>query len=308
MDDYDKSKVIILYDSISYFRQNFKEKEISVYESFKKVNVIEKIFRKFSEYTKIGTEFWFSDWKNRLDDIETVIVFAENRIDHLKYIKKKHPNIRIILWYWNPAFRCIHPDKVPDELCEKWSFDIEDCKKYSLHYNNQFYFDNIKLKQSESKYDAFFLGNNKGRRQYLDYIKSILTHNKLVSRFYIVPDKNESHVEQAVPISYEEYLHKYVSSTKGLIDMQPKGQSGLTLRPLESIFFKKKLITNDRNIKNYDFYNPSNIFILEVDDHNSLVDFMNKNYEEINTEIIRKYDVTCWLKNFFIENNHGEVF
>jgi hypothetical protein len=75
MDDYDKSKVIILYDSISYFRQNFKEKEISVYESFKKVNVIEKIFRKFSEYTKIGTEFWFSDWKNRLDDIETVIVF-----------------------------------------------------------------------------------------------------------------------------------------------------------------------------------------------------------------------------------------
>ena len=255
MDYYDKDKIIVLYDSITYFRQNFKKKEISVYSSFKKVNKSGKIFRKISEITKLGMNYWFENWKNNLENIDTVIVFAENRIDHLIYIKKRYPKIRIILWYWNPVFRCIHPDKIPEGLCEKWSFDFDDCKKYNLHYNNQFYFDTIHLKKNELIYDGFFLGNNKGRRDYLNHIKSIFTDNKLVSHFYIIPDKKESDVEQLVPISYDEYLNKFLSFTKGLIDVQPEGQSGLTLRPLEAIFFNKKLITNDKNIKNYDFYN-----------------------------------------------------
>ncbi|KUJ50595.1 hypothetical protein [Chryseobacterium sp. JAH] len=301
MDDYDKNKIIVLYDSITYFRQNFKKKGVSVCDSFKKVNKVGKVFRKFSEFTTIGRNYWFGNWKNKLEHINTVIVFAENRIDHLIYIKKKYPKIRIILWYWNPVFRCIHPDKIPEGLCEKWSFDFDDCKKYNLHYNNQFYFDNIELDKKQLIYDGFFLGNNKGRRNYLNDIKCIFTDNKLVSSFYIIPDEGESNVEQFIPISYEDYLNRFVSSTKGLIDVQPTGQSGLTLRPLEAIFFKKKLITNDKKIKNYDFYHSSNIYILGIDDNKSLVDFMNKKYENINTEIIKKYDVSNWLNNFYLK-------
>jgi hypothetical protein len=82
------------------------------------------------------------------------------------------------------------------------------------------------------------------------------------------------------------------------LDIVSKGQTGLTLRPLEALYAEKKLITNDINIKTYDFYNPNNIFVLEDNNFDKINDFLNKNYQTVDDKITEKYQFSNWIKRF----------
>ena len=76
------------------------------------------------------------------------------------------------------------------------------------------------------------------------------------------------------------------------------GQEGLTLRVLEALFYSKKLITNNKNIKKYDFYNPNNIFIWGVDDEKNLLNFINSDYITIEENILNRYSYDSWINRF----------
>ena len=70
----------------------------------------------------------------------------------------------------------------------------------------------------------------------------------------------------------------------------------MTLRPLEALQFKKKLVTDNKNIINYPFYRKENIFILGTDDIDQLYDFINSPYVDIGEDIIRYYHFENWLQ------------
>ena len=72
-----------------------------------------------------------------------------------------------------------------------------------------------------------------------------------------------------------------LSQSNCILDYNQEGQVGLTLRPMEALFLEKKLITNNKDIKNYDFYNPSNIFILGENNIEDIKEFINKPYEKV---------------------------
>lgn len=77
------------------------------------------------------------------------------------------------------------------------------------------------------------------------------------------------------------------------------GTNGLTLRVLESLFFEKKLITNNINIINCEFYNKNNIFIINKDNLDDLNDFLKSEYKKIDKKIINYFDYESWLNRFF---------
>ena len=80
-----------------------------------------------------------------------------------------------------------------------------------------------------------------------------------------------------------------------LLDINREFQSGLSFRIFECLGYKKKLITTNQDVINYDFYNPNNIYILDKD--NPIIDpnFFNKKYEEIPSEILSKYTIEGWF-------------
>jgi len=57
------------------------------------------------------------------------------------------------------------------------------------------------------------------------------------------------------------------------------------------------LITNYKEIKQYDFYNPNNIFILGVDDIERFKVFMSTKFEDVPKEYVNKYTFRGWLSN-----------
>lgn len=245
---------------------------------------------------------WMEDWKNEIDDYDTVIVHASKLTPPVvKYIRRKVPDMRIIVWYWNPVIKSVDVDAFKKYTNEIWSFDEADCKKYNLKYNTQYYFKGIEQPETKNKRDVFFVGGDKGRIEDLVSLKNTLDKNNITNYFHIVPSKNSSvqykeHYQQD-KISYYKVL-EHISSSKVIVDIISNNQSGLTLRPLEALFFKKKIITNDKTIINRDFYNSNNIFILGIDDMDKLRKFINSPYHSIDYAIVNRYDFTNWIKRF----------
>lgn len=119
--------------------------------------------------------------------------------------------------------------------------------------------------------------------------------------FHICRDNtsNEnSGIDYKPQISYDEIL-KIVAQSKVIIDLTQEKQSGLTLRPLEAIFFKKKLITNNVNIEKCRFYNKNNIYVIDTENIQIPITFFSSPYEEIG-----KRDLSLYL---YIYSSHHNI-
>jgi len=98
------------------------------------------------------------------------------------------------------------------------------------------------------------------------------------------------------PLTYKEMLH-HVQHYEALLDFDNAAiHHGLSFRIFEALFYKKKIITNNLLIKNYDFYHPNNVFVWDGSNLLKLRDFLNKPFVEIDSSIIEKYSFKNWVK------------
>lgn len=174
------------------------------------------------------------------------------------------------------------------------TFDKEDAQKYNLLFANQFYkrIDCRDMTKKKIENDFFFCGRNKGRKEVL------LEMQRLFSSFgtckFIISGKKET-------MHYLNYIEE-IKKTRVLCDVNQRNQSGLTLRVLESLFFSKKLITNNIFVNEYDFYNPNNILIYTSNTTKDEVQaFLMKPYEPVNDEILSRYEVENVFKKVIQE-------
>jgi 1,5-rhamnosyltransferase len=77
-------------------------------------------------------------------------------------------------------------------------------------------------------------------------------------------------------IPYIDYIERALRA-KVIVEANLPGQSGITLRTLEAAFLNKKLLTNNLFVRQLDFYDPNNIFILGQDDPDKLDCFLHSN-------------------------------
>ena len=80
-----------------------------------------------------------------------------------------------------------------------------------------------------------------------------------------------------------------------ILDAPQGGQTGLTLRCFECMGAKRKLITTNVDIVNYDFYRASNILVYPgtIEERKA---FFENPYEDLPEELYRKYSMNSWMK------------
>ena len=252
-------------------------------------NFIYRLFRKL----KIPKSIFFASWKKNIKKYKKVIIFDNTYDKYLtKYIKKKNPQIKIILWYWNSMVEYNNENIAKDDsyIDEIWTYNRFDAENYALKYNPQFYSKKMNNDNNDIQNDIIFMGRNKGRKEELINLKDSFNGLNLQTEFIIIEKEKDL-------ITYDSYVEKVLKS-KCILDYGNFEYCGLSLRPLEALFLKKKLITNNKDIINYDFYNKNNIFVLGIDDMAKLNDFINSEYIEIDQKIVDYYDFDNWLKRF----------
>ena len=300
----EKNKLLFLWLNTDEFHaRQVAKRGYRVSKIFKQSNLFPRIIRRIIIELRLpGISYWIPSWKEEIIFFDTVIIHASKLTPPVvKFIRKKNPKIRIVVWYWNPVDKTVDIDRISESNCELWSFDKADCDLYGLMYNTQYYFDNIEIDTRIMKYDVIFVGRDKGRRKGLLEIQKILDGLGISNFFFIAPSSKiiiNREKFYSKSLSYTEYLH-YISKSKVILDYVSEGQSGLTVRPLEALFLKKKLITNNFSIRNMNFYRSENIFIYGEDKIENLANFIDTPYAEVEEEIVKYYDFDNWILRFF---------
>lgn len=241
--------------------------------------------------------FLFGRWKQSLDSYD-VIILSVSRYSPLIYSCIRNiSKIKIIHWYWNPIITEIAPREIKTIDTEIFSFDSKDCDRYKIRYISTYYFSTIKLEKNEIEYDIYFMGEDKGRLTQLLELSEVFNSFGLSVHYHITRTRGiKSQLDYVYKerITYSKVLDG-ISKCKAILDIVQVGQDGLSQRPLEALFHRKKLITNNLSIINYDFYCKNNIFIINHDRIEDLEGFINSPFTEVDAKILMKYDFRYWV-------------
>ncbi|MDO5651394.1 MAG: hypothetical protein Q4G13_04570 [Moraxella sp.] len=283
----------ILEKSLNFFKKNVMQDK-----SYKESMVKQETKQILSDITKNLTK--------RID--YALFIRADLFEDEIIETVKKHCNI-MINYQWDGM------DRFP-EIFNKIHFfdkffvfdknDIEKYPEYNFHLSNNFYFDLATDISNDG--NAYFLGAHMTERvstviNFLDAAQAI----NLNTNFYIGNARQSKRrslyqgrdiVFLSEDMSYHDNLQK-AKNCYILVDFVIGEHSGLSFRSFESIAYKKKLITTNSEVLNYDFYHPNNIFIWDgkTINHESLKDFLKKPYYDIDDNIRNKYSFENWLNN-----------
>ena len=245
----------------------------------------------------------YGDWKKQLDQYDMFIVVSRKAAKYaVKYIKKKTGK-RVVVWYWNLVTDMeLSPEYCRNNGCEPWSFDHEDCRKYDMRFGDTYYFPPEEFQVAHKiKNDMFYVGINRpGRKNLLAQLGSYLNENGLKYCFNLtaIPTEPAAIRSQYSPrMRYEEIIDA-INESRAILDLNRENQSGMTLRPMEALFYKRKLVTNNSDIIQYRIYDKKNTFILNGNNFEGLADFLTKPYieDQANADKRKKYSYDEWLK------------
>lgn len=106
-----------------------------------------------------------------------------------------------------------------------------------------------------------YAGKDKGRSEEILSLQNEFEKLGLKTKFLIMPTTRVSKKKAfySKPIPYEDVI-KLVMESRAILNITLPDQQGATLRDYESIFNEVKLITTNKNIKFFDFYDSNNVF------------------------------------------------
>ena len=194
------------------------------------------------------------------------------------------------------------------------SFDKNDCEKNNkLKFRPLFYSDEYsdKNKFINRLNDVCFIGTiHSDRYRILSLISKQIENLGLKGYFYCFLQskfiyyfyklyKKEFWNTKADDFNYSSLPSKDIARIIGqsdvVIDINHPNQNGLTMRSIEALGMRKKLITTNSDIVNYDFYNENNIYIIDRDNPVIKPDFFKTEYIPIPDEIYKRYSLNQWI-------------
>jgi hypothetical protein len=232
---------------------------------------------------------------------DVILVIKGDFIDSESVQKLKKYGKKTIAYFNDNTRRCPKIIQVIPYFDEVFSFEKEDCKKYNLKFaTNWIYNSPIAKNDSVFKYQVFSIISKDGRLPILSKIATNLKLNNINYKIFVYHKKCKKksstieYINKYIPLSEVE---EYTNKSQVLLDVNRKGQNGLTFRVFESIGLQKKLITTNLDIVNYDFYNPNNILVIDEKNPDIPPSFFDKEYEKIPDSIFNKYTLDGWIQN-----------
>lgn len=182
-------------------------------------------------------------------------------------LKVKYPNAKFVVYL--------------EDLVSRHSFDVEEAKKFDLvisydkgdakRYNYVYYptfMSKINLKRAEKEHSDFcFIGLPKNRLDKIYEVYHYLSSLGYKCDFIISGLKEKKQRISGIKyinhdMNYYDYLQHVVNSDC-IVEIMQENAQGFTLRTWEALLYNKKLLTNNADIVNTDFYNPSQIMVFD---------------------------------------------
>jgi hypothetical protein len=295
------------YQPISICIDDYKYGYKNIFERLN--NRIRKFFLNDNEY-KINLKIHQLKIDKVIDDIPGKVDFAfliRADLYSKKIIESIKQKSNLLVGYqWDGLKRFPRIYSLTHYFNRFFVFDSADVEvKNNRLFLTNFYFD-YPLPESKvnDSFDVFYIGSYVSDRiNDVIQLSNQLQKANLKVSIYIHYSGNT--LPNSLKLPYIKHLHHELSyeetllmsaNSNILLDFQTNIHDGLSMRLFESIRFRKKIITTNAFVKHFDFYKPENIFIWDTNcNTQDLVDFLQKPYLNIDTNLIEKYCFNNWL-------------
>ena len=236
----------------------------------------------------------------------------------VEMFRKAYPTAKFVLYLWDSV------DNIPD--CKRrirkydraLTFDPEDARTYGLVFRPLFYcreFAKPENTKKEYTFDFAFVGTAHSDRPkiikqlqrqcvqqdgkcylnlYLPHV-FIFYYHKLLNSAYRKIQKSDINFTSMSSVE----INAVYEQSCCILDIEHYKQHGLTIRTIEMIGLQKKLMTTNAAIKQYDFYRPTNICVIDRENPILDIDFLKTPYEPLPKEIYEKYSIDQWIRDVF---------
>lgn len=286
------SDVLFIFPGHDFTYHVLKDSGLDVLPPYKgKDNIILRILREIHFGLNLPLK---SIWFHKINkEYKSFFIFEPLIIpEYIDWLHFLYPHSKFVMLYLNKCNKINSPDKFRYSFLNLWSGDVNDSQTYNLNLcpNAGFYVRTWKVCKTEPEFDIFFVGCDKGNKRLVELVNLENKFNALGLKSYlhIVPEHryglyNNKRYKRALP--YSEVL-KFLGKTKAILYLGYGSQECVTIRVQESLVHEIKLVTDCAWLKKYDFYHPDNIFILGEDEMDSLLEFLNKPYVNIEASIL----------------------
>ncbi|RZJ60314.1 MAG: hypothetical protein EOO45_24585 [Flavobacterium sp.] len=272
---------------------------------FKYKNAFQKVsafFYKLFTGKKLKNYYKYSQVINSIGgrkyDLTLVIrpdVFFDSQLETLK-----SKSDRFIAYYHDSINNIKRKKDVIHFFDKVYSYEKKDVANYNLHFISNFIYFDKPADGPDSTVDGFSVMSNDYRVSTLKKLAAYFQKHNKTYEFFVMNDGKLLTDDLVTFIDkrmYNNQVVEHIKKARIVVDIHKYGvQDGLTFRVFEAMGFRKKLITINKDIVNYDFYNPNNIVVI---DENKEIDipasFFDTAYEEVPAEIYNKYTVAAWL-------------
>ena len=230
-------------------------------------------------------------------------------VETMKKLHQMYPEARFLWNLWDGKKELDNFSALSAYFDDLISFDRIEAEQCGFHYMSDFY-----LKERDAvpkKYDFCFVATYTEMREHI--LQEMLSKTDCKNNFIYLKETPDNRIVPSIKrlmhgeakklatrnifynsLEYDTMLDVFAGS-RCIIDIAHPGQTGLSMRPFEAMAVKSKLVTTNKEIRKYDFYNPNNIYVIDPKKISMPgEDFINTAYEPVPDEIYKKYSIGSW--------------
>ncbi len=230
---------------------------------------------------------------------DDVFIIRPDMLDDEVLTFIKNHTKRFIAYYYDSTRRFLRKAEIIPFFDTVYSYDREDVNNFGLRFLTNYIF--AESNTEDYEYQFFNISTNDYRFPLLENLTAYLkekswSYKILVYNGSDMPARNVEIITKQQTISE---VAKLIKDCKIIVEIQRTEQVGLSFRIFEALGHRKKLITTNKDIVNYDFYNPQNILVVDENNIKIPKDFVNSPYVEIEEAILSRYKIENWVKPIF---------
>lgn len=251
---------------------------------------------------------------------------SENRYDKLIYLGgmtfcfthaqmerlRSSTGAEFVAYLWDSLANSRRLAATLDIFDRALSFDPKDCVRTGMALRPLFFsarHQRVPLEpQGGFEWDACFVGSVHQPSKY-EAVSSICDELKAsgqrVFDYLYMPSRSAELLRKATCASYRgrTFRHRALSAdevsgvytrSKAIVDSPQDGQNGLTMRTIEAVGCRRKLVTSNPEALCYDFASTGQVLVWDGSSE-TVADFFSKPFEELSDEVYQSYSIKSFV-------------
>jgi hypothetical protein len=244
---------------------------------------------------------------------ETILVVNAQTVSSnvLRLLRASYPRARFVLYMWDSIENRPMVLSKLGQFDRAYSFDPESARKYGMVLRPLFFSKSFEeMPTADIDFDLSFVGTiHTDRYAVIDRLRRQLPHGArtywymyLQARWVyywfraVKPSMSRTTSSEFhfVPLS-REGLRLTFARSRAVLDIEHPLQRGLTMRTLEALGARRKLVTTNAQIRDYDFFSSTNVCVIDRERPLVPSEFFESAFEDIPLDMYRRYTLAGWV-------------